>query len=818
MRFRSRLAKLTTVQFGLPPEQAWDGEIRTTALQLQQALQVSAEYIFAQFPLDPAWNGNSAPKSIAWKSSCLFSKLPRRTPQESDVPENGQQGVGDLLTIGFQMNNRDGKWSINSHQLESVLGLWSWSLKRSELLHPTAEELLTRSKLIVVEKSKRDDIEAALYHWVTQTRKVREYGALGGISRSDNLSIPLSSLLNNAASSMQSSGTLGQTYTPSTDGLTILGIPTNGSTSLLQLMAQDVYTVFINRIVDIVETLSGTGDPEDYLTRREDPLSIAPRAAPLLELTNPHIDALAHALVSAGFATREEALMSIVPVFLRQMKLPLPDEDMAQNLLDWAKSLRRDLKFQEGAAAIIWMLSTYPARFHRQGLRCLGDLYRRAALSKDRGHQKFGLSGIRNMKKCHSALASDPQAQDILTCYEHLYDVFRDRGTSKASQESSDDKKHFYYYRDQLRKSSGNQGMQTAVTQEDLELALTFSVRFSLPNDNKLPEYIQLADILECAIHMNFPELIEDLWIKASWPLGSRGRKTLLLAFDHKCELETFHSLLDWPGLNINEGYGEYQPDNRPITPLVCAIEANRADVICSMLRRGAALHQRDHLGLTPLHHASDFSNTSVIQVLLQKGAGIHEKDEKGRTPLHFAAGANSKVVIQLLLESGAGVHEKDEYGRTPLHLAAQTNSKDVVQFLLENGAEVHEKDKRGQTTLHYAAANMEGEEAARLLLRKGADVNKEDIESETALHFAARLGHGEVLRLLLEKSAEDGLVDGHRWSSLWSIMPKDDEGMAQLLDEKGVEKPLDFQGIEGSEQQEEGEEGQEEEEEEGGG
>lgn len=867
MRLRSRLAELTGVQFGLPPEQAWGGEIRTTALQLQKALQVSAEYIFAQFPLVDEWKSDSAPKAIAWKSSCW---LLDQTSQNKDQAGIEQQKEEGHLTLGFQMYNRDGKWNISSHQLEAVLGLWSWSLKQSELgLSPTAEEELTRSKMVVVERSKRDEVEAALYLWVTQTRQVREYDAGGRTSRSDNLSIPTACLLSSAQVSKQSSGAPRQTDTENTDGFTILGIPTDGSTSLLQLMAQDVYTVFINRIVDVVGDLRGTGHPEDYLTMRDHSLSTASRTTPLIELTNPHIDALANALVSAGVATREDALMSIVPAFLSQMKLPLLDEDMVQNLLDWAKFLRRDLKFREGAALMTWMLPRCPPRFRKQGLRCLGDLYRRASLSKRRGDQDFGLSGMRNMKERHSALTLDRQAQDILSCYEHLCQFFQDPKPPRARYLGSEamERIHGEVYR---RKESEEQDTKATIGQEDFKWALTFSERFNFPSDGDLSS---LCGTITWAIGKNFPELIEDLWIIGRPPREDFFCAPLRTALDQECEVETLHSLLDWPGidLDVKERNGVFGVALK--TPLICAIEANRADVVCSILRRGAYLLQRDKFGMTPLHHAFRESNLGMIQLLLEKGAvidksdggeqtalhfaaesnseaviqwlfkkgaNIHERDNAGRTPLHFAAKANSEAVIQLLLKNGARIHEKDNNGQTPLRSAMEAENKVAVRPLIENGADVHEKGEKGQTPLHLAARagqflgpeivqlllengarihERDGDgrmplhlasetnywisvENVEVLLEKGADMYEENWEGQTALHLAAQHGNSKVLRLLLEKSAENGSADSQRWSSLWSIVPKDSTSIAQVLEEKGIGKPLDVEVQEGEQQE----------------
>lgn len=857
MRFRWRLAKLTSLQFGLPSEQTWDGEIRTTALQLQKALQVSAEYIFAQFPLDQAWKSNSAPKAIAWKSSCCFSRCPDQASQETLLPGDRQQEVQNQFTVGFQMYNRDGKWSISSHQLEAVLGLWSWSSKRSELLGTIAEEHLTRSKMIVVEKSKRDEIQAALYLWVTQSRKVRQYGAVGCVSRPDNLSIPTSTLLSRAQSSKQSSGTPGKIHASKRNDFTILGIPTDGSTSLLQLMAQDVYTVFINRIVDIVEDLRGDGDPEDYLTMRDHSFSTASRATPLFELTNPHIDALANTLVSAGVATREEALMSIVPAFLNQMKLPLMDEDMVQNLLERAKFLRRNFKFREGAVLITWMLSGCPVRFHKQGLRCLGDLHRRAALSKKRGDQDFGLRGMGIMKKRYTKLAADDQIVDILNCYEFLsYDFSCDLNPPKTPYAGSGAESHIARQMCLLRQSGD---------QEELKRALTLNKRFYLSSEGA----DQLLQILRWAIGRNYPELIEDLWTNAILLEEEHEFSPLLTAFDLESDLETFHSLLDWPGIDINGGISQSDLGDYRRTPFVCAIEANRADVVCSILRKGAHLHQRNEVGMTPLQCAFRKSNEGMIQLLLKKGAvkrergpsartalhfaaesnsetvirwllkegdDIHEIDKEGRTALHFAAQANGEAVVQLLLENGAQMHGKDGTGRTALHFAAKGNCEAVIRLLLEKGAGVHEKDAQGRTPLHLAAERWDSEGIIRLLLENGAGVRENDAQGRTPLHLAAsgwktelllenradtyedqddrtalhvehQHGHRNILRLLFEKDAEIGSVGDHGWSEQFSVIRKYDEELARLLKERGIRKPLDNGGEEGGGKSEEDEE-----------
>jgi ankyrin repeat protein len=701
----------------------------------------------------------------------------------------------DHLTVGFQMYNRDGKWSINSHQLEAVLGLWLWSLKRSEILTGhTTEEQLIRSKMVVVENSTKDDIKSALFLWVTQTRQVREHEAKCGVSRSDNLTIPTSILLSGDQSNPSSNrncGALNQTDTPNADRFTILAIPTDGSTSLLQLMAQDIYTIFINRIVDVVGDLRGTVDPEEYFTLREHSLSTASRATPSLEFANPHIDALANTLISAGVATREEALMSIIPPFLYQKKLPLLDDDVVQSLLEWAKSLRRDSRFREGAGVLTWVLSKCPDRFQKQALRCLGDLYRRSVRSKRRADQEFGLSGMRNMKTRRGALAgalaSDPQMEDILGCYENLYHFFHDRKMSKTEYLPSVISRDVDLGSRNHRRHSGERGSEATIGQKDLELALTLCERFYLPSGQESEDQNKLFDLLTWALSMNFPEMVEDLWTSAISLKENKGKSPLRVALDHKCQLETFHSLLDWPGIDIDAQGSESGLVDDSKTPLICAVEAHRTDVACSILRRGANLHQHDGQGMTPLQHSYRCGNKLTIQFLLERGADVDERAEGNRAALHLAAEANSEAVIKWLIEEGADIHEKAGENRTALLIASKANNETVIRLLLENGAEISEKDERGRAPLHYAA---EGNSSAvmRLLLEKGGKLEEKDGRGRTPLHTAAMVANPSVVQFLLEQGANIDEKDEWDQTALHLASAKGRGQVVRLLLEKGAD------------------------------
>ncbi len=117
--------------------------------------------------------------------------------------------------------------------------------------------------------------------------------------------------------------------------------------SLLKLVAQDLFGIFISRIADILEPL----EIAEGWTRRShvSAFGVGDAAADqsYLGLTNRHVHALADIFVSAGIGSREDALMTMIPPLLQRAKLP-DTEEVMESLLHTAKTLRRNNKFAQG--------------------------------------------------------------------------------------------------------------------------------------------------------------------------------------------------------------------------------------------------------------------------------------------------------------------------------------------------------------------------------------------------------------------------------------------------------------------------------------
>jgi hypothetical protein len=113
----------------------------------------------------------------------------------------------------------------------------------------------------------------------------------------------------------------------------------------VQMIAQNILTILVSRIVDILKPLKEAA-PRQIQIATINPLGNSPDR-PYPGLTNTYVQSIVGELVAAGIGSREDSLMSIIPALLQRSRLPDLD-DVMEELLSHAKPLRRGGKFQVG--------------------------------------------------------------------------------------------------------------------------------------------------------------------------------------------------------------------------------------------------------------------------------------------------------------------------------------------------------------------------------------------------------------------------------------------------------------------------------------
>ena len=181
------------------------------------------------------------------------------------------------------------------------------------------------------------------------------------------------------------------------------------------------------------------------------------------------------------------------------------------------------------------------------------------------------------------------------------------------------------------------------------------------------------------------------------------------------------------------------------------------ADVVSTLIEKGANVNAKDSKGTTVLQYAIMKGNTEVVSVLLDKGATVD--DTTVISSFIPASLSNNLDIPLMLLDKCKDINARDEtnnIGYTILMYAVgYPELTKVVKVLIDKGADVNASDIKGNTALMNVAKGFGSIETMRILLDKGADVNAKDTDGNTALMTTAISGRADIASLLLERGAD---------------------------------------------------------------
>jgi ankyrin repeat protein/uncharacterized protein YecT (DUF1311 family) len=204
-------------------------------------------------------------------------------------------------------------------------------------------------------------------------------------------------------------------------------------------------------------------------------------------------------------------------------------------------------------------------------------------------------------------------------------------------------------------------------------------------------------------------------------------------------------------------------PGAARVSPLGCATQAGRIDVIDYLVDYGASVTWPDWNGFAPIFYAK---TRIVAEDLLRHGADLNQAAQEHRpdgslqpipriTPLSTAIQNGQWETMALLVSMGADVHAR---GGVYLAAVAVSGPVDMVAVLLDAGVDVNALNDGNETAL-MAAVRAERQDRMQLLFDHGADANVRNRMGRTALHLAVEAGNIEIVKLLIEHGADRSIT-----------------------------------------------------------
>lgn len=610
----------------------------------------------------------------------------------------------EQITLKIERSENKLKWTVDVGELEAILGLWTWSLLKSNesWLQPELGRLVGLHE----EEARAEETDLYFHKWIFCE------------TRAEMVS---SSVI---SSSRQLFGFYSDSHPEDMD---ILVVKTKNG--LEEMAAQDIYIHFLNNILegrhlsDQAQVLSG---PHGHLA------------------SSHHLDELVQCFRSGYLGSREDALLCIVPVLRRRHLLP----DLAADtptVLQQIDGLVTRGQWSDAFSIVRWLCKRCEgSEFERSAFE-LGRLCHRAIVHKDPDAEKHGYY------ESYQILQADSRS-DYFKKLNQPLDRFRKAGWMDSRKERQWWKQfsmqvgwvawHLFNRRDLSKRAAleklganayFNYTSDKDMSERDLEQIMSALFSWLTIFPEARPSHFSKYDLskeqdLQCLRLVNLNGLTSlRHWLMVQWAEVCKLKCAIsATAFEYAARSGSDSAIetLCRHGLDINDAEN---PGVR--TALMNVVSLDDKDATAMILAHGSKLnvcHKR--VDYEPVFLMA--RSPEVMAVLLEYGADIESTDRDGNTAFHLACGRDDCKSASFLLEKGASI-KTFALGMTPLTCAAQRDSPRMVEFLLDHGADIDVKSRNGRTPLMTAACEP-SPDALRVLLERRADIYLGDNENRT--------------------------------------------------------------------------------------
>eukprot|EP01126_Amoeba_proteus_P012170 TRINITY_DN149_c0_g1_i17.p1 TRINITY_DN149_c0_g1~~TRINITY_DN149_c0_g1_i17.p1 ORF type:complete len:242 (-),score=25.92 TRINITY_DN149_c0_g1_i17:31-756(-) len=153
------------------------------------------------------------------------------------------------------------------------------------------------------------------------------------------------------------------------------------------------------------------------------------------------------------------------------------------------------------------------------------------------------------------------------------------------------------------------------------------------------------------------------------------------------------------------------------VTPLMQSLRDKNIDSTQTLLPFSNVTVVDDNLW-TPLHVAVfNQASAEIVQSIIGKGADIQATDVNCWTPLLIASSLSSLSLCRILISEGANVNCQNVLGQTPIFIASNNGCSEIVILLLKNNADPTIRTNKTLSSPLHVASYHKSLEIVRLLL-----------------------------------------------------------------------------------------------------
>ncbi|KAJ6241029.1 ankyrin repeat and protein kinase domain-containing protein [Anaeramoeba flamelloides] len=213
-------------------------------------------------------------------------------------------------------------------------------------------------------------------------------------------------------------------------------------------------------------------------------------------------------------------------------------------------------------------------------------------------------------------------------------------------------------------------------------------------------------------------------------------------------------------------------------TPLMCAAESQKEDVLKLLIKLGAKLGIEDNKGANIMHYLAKNGDLATIQRIYKLKPGlVSATDNNNKTPLIYSV-KHGKELVANWLSQKKGAKTADYSQRNVLHIAAIYGHSNILKNLLERAFKVDPRTDNGETPLHLSCKYGHFE-CVKILIQYKANLNAETSLLWTPIHLVTKSQSLKIAQYLVEKGCDVHTKTGYESNVVHHVCQ---EGNNELL------------------------------------